>query len=136
MTAYEVTLIDVARLRPTEEVDAAHVETLAADIRCAAVLRQPVLIERRSLAILDGHHRYHAARRLGLARIAAIVIDYDDPRLSLSSWTGAPFTRGDVLAAAASGRLLAPKSTRHQLDPAPAPAPVALADLERPTSSP
>ena len=102
MTGYDITLIEIARLRPTEEVDAAHVARLATDLQRDGCLRQPILVERTSLAILDGHHRYHAAMRLGLSRIAAILISYGDPRLSLLSWSARQFTPEEVIRAAES----------------------------------
>ena len=117
MTGYVVTLIELARLRPSEEVDAAHVARIAEDLQRDGCQRQPILVERTSLAILDGHHRFHAARRLGLSRIAAIVISYDDPRLSLQSWSDRRFTPEEVIQAAASQNLLPRKSTRHVLAP-------------------
>jgi L-serine kinase (ADP) len=117
MTGYDITLIEIARLRPTEEVDAAHVARLATDLQRDGCLRQPILVERTSLAILDGHHRYHAAMRLGLSRIAAILISYGDPRLSLLSWSARQFTPEEVIRAAESGKPLPRKSTRHVLTP-------------------
>ena len=117
MTGYAVTLIEIARLRPSEEVDAAHVSCIAEGLRRDGFQRQPILVERTSLAILDGHHRYHAAIRLGLSRIAAIVISYGDPRLSLQSWSDRQFTPEEVIQAAMSQKLLPRKSTRHVLAP-------------------
>jgi len=117
MTGYDITLIEIARLRPTEEVDAAQVARLATDLKRDGCLRQPILVERTSLAILDGHHRYHAAMRLGLSRIAAILISYGDPRLSLLSWSARQFTPEEVIRAAETGKPLPRKSTRHVLTP-------------------
>ncbi len=117
MSDYTCEPVEIARLKPTEMVDAAHVRALAEDMRRDGVQRRPVLVERHSFAILDGHHRYHAAKALGLALINAVVIDYDDARLTLASWTDRRFTRADVCAAAESGDLLPAKSTRHILNP-------------------
>lgn len=126
MSGYDVRTLDIARLRPTEEVDAAHVRRIAEEMRRDGVQRRPILVERSSLAILDGHHRYHAAKTLGLPAINAVLIDYGDQRLTLSSWGETAYGRDDVLAAAASGALLPKKSTRHILDP---PAPEAMIPL-------
>lgn len=110
-------------------VDAAHVRTLMEEMRRDGVQRRPVLVERQTLAILDGHHRFHAAKALGLGFVNAVVIDYQDPRLTLSSWTERRFTPADVRAAAESGALLPVKSTRHILNPPLADNPVALLEL-------
>jgi ParB-like chromosome segregation protein Spo0J len=120
MTAYTITLIDTARLRPTEQVEPARVAALVAELAADACQRLPILVEETSLAILDGHHRFRAAQALGLARIAAILIGYGDPRLTLASWTAREFVPEDVIAAARTGRLLPQKSTRHILAPAAA----------------
>ncbi len=118
MTAYTITLIETARLKPTEQVEAARVDALMRELAGDGCQRLPILVERESFAILDGHHRYRAAQALGLARIAAVVIAYEDPRLTLASWTAQTFSHDDVLTAARSGALLPQKSTRHILNPA------------------
>lgn len=110
-------------------VDAAHVRALTEEMRRDGAQRRPVLVERRTFAILDGHHRFHAAKALGLAFVNAVVIDYDDPRLTLASWTERSFTPQDVRAAAESGELLPVKSTRHILNPPLADDPVTLLEL-------
>jgi ParB-like chromosome segregation protein Spo0J len=99
-------------------------------MRRDGIQRRPVLVERGSLAILDGHHRFRAAQMLGLSRVSAVLIGYDDPRLTLSSWTDRAFTREDVHAAAESGVLLPAKSTRHLLDPPLPEMPVSVKELE------
>ena len=110
-------------------VDAAHVRRIAEDMKRDGVQRRPVLVERSSLAILDGHHRFRAAEMLGLSHVNAVLIGYDDPRLTLSSWTDRAFTQAEVLAAAESGELLPAKSTRHILEPEVPDVPVSLAAL-------
>jgi len=129
MTGYRVTLIGIAQLRPTEEVDPAHAGRLAEAIAADGAVFQPILVERSALAILDGHHRFCAARALGLALLPAILIDYDDPRLTLASWSERNFSKPDVLRAAQTGELLPRKSTRHILAPAPEPVRIAIRDL-------
>ena len=110
-------------------VDAAHVRRIAEEMERDGVQRRPVLVERSSFAILDGHHRFRAAELLGLSHVHAVLIGYDDPRLTLASWTERRFTRDEVLAAAASGELLPEKSTRHVLTPEVPEEPVSLGEL-------
>lgn len=127
--SYEVQRLEIARLRPTEETAPAHVRQIAEEMKRDGVQRRPILVERSSLAILDGHHRFHAAKMLGLSHVSAVLIGYDDPRLTLASWTDMPCSRAAVLGAAASGMLLPPKTTRHILDPELQDDPVALSAL-------
>ncbi len=126
MSGYGQTIVAIEALRPTEAADAQVVEALIDDIRSAGELRQPILVEAESLAILDGHHRYHAARALGLKRLPAILVSYADPRLSLCSWSERSWSREEVIEAAMLGQVLPMKSTRHRLDPEPQTTPTAL----------
>ncbi|MFN4143842.1 ParB N-terminal domain-containing protein [Aestuariivirga sp.] len=129
MSSYALCRLEIARLRPTERVDAAHAGRIAEEMRREGMLRRPLLVERHTLAILDGHHRFHAAQALGLRFISAVLIAYDDPRLTLASWTERSFTREEVLMAGRSGVLLPAKSTRHILTPPLPESPVPLAEL-------
>ena len=129
MSGYGQTTVAIDALRPTEAADPQVIAALVDDIRSAGELRQPILVEADSLAILDGHHRYHAARALGLKRLPAILISYADPRLSLCSWSERTWSREEVIEAAMRGKILPMKSTRHRLDPEPQTTPTALHTL-------
>jgi ParB-like chromosome segregation protein Spo0J len=129
VSPYACQRLALATLRPTEHVNDDEAARLADDMRRDGVQRRPVLVERASLAILDGHHRFRAAQALGLSRINAVIIDYVDPRLTLASWTARVFTRQEVCAAACHGALLPAKSTRHILNPPLPDMPVALSAL-------
>jgi ParB-like chromosome segregation protein Spo0J len=128
--AYAVVLVDADRLKPTERVYEERVWRLMRKIRNAGVWRVPILVEATANAIMDGHHRWTAAQRLGLKRLPAVVLTYGDPRLTLTSWTGATYTPDDVILAARSGRPMPQKSTRHILEPGISTVRVALSALE------
>ena len=38
----------------------------------------PLIVEKKDYMILDGHHRFATAKKLGLKKIPAILVDYDD----------------------------------------------------------
>jgi hypothetical protein len=114
---YAALLVDTERLKPTELVHEDRVRALMAKIRKCGVWRVPILVEATVHAIMDGHHRWTAAHRLGLRRIPAVVLAYGDPRLTLTSWNGEAYTPDDVIEAARSGRTMPQKSTRHILTP-------------------
>ena len=73
----------------------------------------PILVERRHMVILDGHHRAEALRMLGARAVPALLVDYSDPGIILGSWRGARVSRREVLARALRGELFPPKTTRH-----------------------
>ncbi len=115
--AYRPQLVRVADLKPHEQIFAERIPALRRRIVAAGAWEVPILVERTSGTIMDGHHRWTVARDLNLALVPAVLLDYSDPRLSLGSWSDRVFTPADIIAAALSGRLMPQKSTRHRLDP-------------------
>jgi len=114
----EFELIAPALLRPHEDVDAERLERLIAEINNAGTFYPPVLVDRRSHVILDGHHRWSAATRLGLAALPCYVVDYfDDPTIRvISRRPGIAVTKHSVIDMALSGRTYPRKTTRHAYD--------------------
>ncbi|WP_170937321.1 MULTISPECIES: ParB N-terminal domain-containing protein [Rhodomicrobium] len=127
-----VALLPLTALLPHEEHDAERAGLLSAEIQAQGVWTEPLLIERRHFIILDGHHRWEAAKRLNLATVPARMIAYGDPRLSLTSWRpGERWTPRDVIARALTGNLCPIKTTRHTLRAVSAALPFGLAELRR-----
>ena len=127
-----VALLPRIGLRPHEKYDPDRARALAAEMEASGLWTAPLLIEREHRIILDGHHRWEAAKRLGLRTVPAVLIAYDDPRLSLTAWRlGERWLRRDVIARALSGHLCPIKTTRHTLLPALETIAVRLADLHR-----
>jgi hypothetical protein len=113
----EVMLVELDKMLPTEEVEPVFVDTLVAGMRVSGVWTHPLLLEERTLAILDGHHRFEAAKRIGLRWVPAVRVSYSDPRIHLESWRpGLRFEPADILDCARKGHLLPYKSTRHMTE--------------------
>ena len=74
--------------------------------------KTPIIVDRGTNVILDGHHRFAAADKLGLGLIPAILVDYPDSEISVSSWrSGIEIGSDDVIKAGVSGRLLPSKTS-------------------------
>jgi hypothetical protein len=80
---------------------------------------KPLLVDRESGTILDGHHRYEIAKRMGLLCLPCVLVDYiSDDSITIITWPGSDrseISKADVLEAASSGELLPPKTSRHLL---------------------
>lgn len=113
-------IVESARLRPHEEVEEPRVALVIAALRKLSEVRDPVIADAVTGVILDGHHRWHALRRMGYLRVPVAFVDYHDPRIRVASWRASetPPTKDEVLAMALSGRQYPPKTTRHVF-PAP-----------------
>lgn len=113
----DVSLVDVNMVRPTEEVNPDFVDILVAGMGVSGFWTHPLLLEEQTFAILDGHHRFEAAKRIGLCSVPAVCVSYDNPQVHLESWRpGKRFTPDDILNRARKGNLLPYKSTRHVTD--------------------
>lgn len=74
--ADETILVDIERLKPIEGFIYERVEMLAEKIKAEGIWTKPLLIDNVDSLIMDGHHRYQVALKLGLRRIPAIALDY------------------------------------------------------------
>ncbi len=80
------------------------------------VLKYPILVDSKTMVILDGHHRVEALKLLGCSLVPAILVDYDDSCVSVSSWRpGVVVTKEMVRASGLLGLLMPPKTSRHRV---------------------
>ena len=129
-SGYPIQLVELNRLIRTELHDQHVANVLADKIRQDMIWTHPIVVERNALIILDGHHRYDAARKLGLGYIPCITIDYEDSRLRLECWrSDEQVSKVDVLRVKHTGKLFPYKTTKHILSPAIGQCAVPLAQL-------
>lgn len=103
-------------LRPHEDVVEGRFRGLADQILLDGFIRYPILVDSRTLVVLDGRHRLAAAKLLGLRFIPAILVDYDGDRVSVSSWRdGVTVTKDMVREHGLKGNLMPPKTSRHRV---------------------
>lgn len=113
---YQIELFPLANIHPTEDYSPSNAETLRTEIEITGLWTHPLLVDRERGALMDGHHRYHAARSLGLTCVPVIRLSYDDPAVELKSWRpNQSFTPQDIWTLIDCGQLLPMKSTRHVL---------------------
>ncbi len=104
--SFRITFIDLDDLKPHEEVIEQAVRQLVKAIREENEVRDPLIVDKQSLVILDGMHRYNALKKLGCQRAPVCLVDYDDERIGVGAWSRCfNVTNPDVLAAEALGAL-------------------------------
>jgi hypothetical protein len=122
----------IASLRLSEEVVDADVEALARRIAGSGRWSAPIPAERSTGIIMDGNHRWHAARQLGLTHVPCVLLGYDDARVRVCDWqTGAPFSIERILTHVMGGLVFPYKTTRHLFAPALPATEIALAGLRQ-----
>lgn len=112
-------LVNIAHLRPHERTLPHRVDEMLQKLRTNNFFHKPILVDRATMAILDGHHRYTASLRLGLHSVPALVLDYlEDDGVKVEAWPPhAPdsVSKEDVVAVALSQELMPPKTTHHTI---------------------
>ena len=111
-----VKLVPLTSLRPHERIDESRLWEVLESIRSEGVLHYPVIVDSKTLVILDGHHRVESLRILGAKLIPALLVDYDDDCVTVGSWRpGVRVTKDMVRLHGLRGNLLPPKTSRHRL---------------------
>lgn len=82
----ERNLVAIDSLKGHEQTDPLHLEKLKKEILKDGHQRDPIVVDVRTNVILDGHHRSEIFRSMGLAKIAAHMVDYSDPGIQVRSW--------------------------------------------------
>ena len=115
----EIVLIQMSELLPHEEIKQKKLRTLIDLVKKRGGLYEPILVDRETKTLLDGHHRYNTALHLGLKFIPGIEVDYlEDESIQVESWPGKEemkITKESVLSMAKSENLFPPKTSKHSI---------------------
>ncbi|MEM0328892.1 MAG: ParB N-terminal domain-containing protein [Nitrososphaerota archaeon] len=107
-------ILPIDLLRPHEGVEDELVDELAEEINKDGVIKKAILVDKRTLVVIDGHHRIMALRKLGCRKIPCLLVDYSSERIHVLSWSGGePIPKSAVLRAGLEGKLMPPKTTKH-----------------------
>ena len=132
----EVELVPLEVLRPHEQVIERKVDQLERMTHRWNAYTKPLLLDRTTGTILDGHHRYQVAQRIDLQCVPCVLIDYlEDEAIELDLWPNSgrdSISKQDVVDAALSGKLMRPKTSRHRLSDHLPPIAVPLSRLRQP----
>ena len=123
-------------LRPHEQIIHDKVDQLERVTHRWNAYTKPLLLDLATGTILDGHHRYRVAQRIGLLCVPCVLIDYlEDDSIELDLWPNSgreTISKQDVIDAALSGELMLPKTSRHRLSDHLPPIAVPLSRLRQP----
>ena len=79
-----------------EETIPEVVEALAKKIGKEGVVKHPVIVDARTLVMLDGTHRVAALRRLGCKFLPVCLMDYRNPAIRVGCWYRVVYGRASV----------------------------------------
>jgi len=81
-----LTVSRIGELLPHEEVIPDYLETLERAFRVSVYQRNPIIVDERSMVILDGTHRWAVMRKMGYKWIATCLVDYRNPSIRVGRW--------------------------------------------------
>ena len=117
---YRLELVNIEKIQVTEEHIPDRVEWLVDKIRTEALWRVPLLLEENSYAIMDGHHRFEVAKRLGLKRVPSVMLNYDSPSVHVTSWRDDFEINKNIVKDYIKNKKIFPhKTTKHIIFPYP-----------------
>ena len=117
---YKLELIDLKDIIETEEHLHDRVIWLKDKIVEEKIWRIPLILEKKTLAIMDGHHRFNVAKLIGLSKVPAILLSYEQGHVALTSWRDDIYIDKNIIFDFISERKLFPhKTTRHIITPNP-----------------
>ena len=114
----DVVLVETVSLRGHEEVIPDNLETRTSKLLNKGFYK-PIIVDRGSMVILDGHHKWTAAKSLGLAKVPVILVDYLlDEGILVDVWPDCEkdsITKSEVLDMGVSDDVFPPKTSRHTM---------------------
>lgn len=117
---YRLELISIDTIQVTEEHIAERVNWLEEKIKQEGLWRVPLLLEYNTFAIMDGHHRYEVAKRLGLKRVPSILLSYSNDNVQVTSWRNDFIINKEIALEYISQKKIFPhKTTKHIITPYP-----------------
>jgi hypothetical protein len=115
----DVQLVPVEWLKPHEEIKPRNRDKLLEMTKRWGGYTKPLIVDKRTGAILDGHHRYSIAGELNLAQIPVIAVDYlADESIEVDVWPSAELeslTKQEVIDMSLSNKVFPPKTSRHRI---------------------
>jgi len=82
----EISLVETGKLLLHEEIVPEYLDQLNKIIRKNGIQKDPIIIDKKSLVVLDGMHRVAALRNLGCRFICACLVDYRNPEIKVDRW--------------------------------------------------
>jgi hypothetical protein len=110
----DLALLRPEHLLPTEAFIEDRVQDVSREIAALGCWRYPLLIERDTHVIMDGHHRREFALRSALSWVPCLLLDYSGVILA-SRRPEIALSPADVIARGLRRDPYPPKTTHHQL---------------------
>jgi hypothetical protein len=109
-------LVPINDLKTHEAAEPDRVRRVMRQMKSTGVVKKAIIVDSKSMVVLDGVHRLSALQMLGCVRVPAWLIDYSDEEVVvLSKDRKSQIPKDAVVRAATQGPKFPPKTTRHMV---------------------
>lgn len=81
-----ITYLESDKLLPHEHIDLNQVKNVLDSLETEKILKNAVVIDKKSWLILDGHHRFAALKKIWIKYIPTLSVDYNSDDIKLWFW--------------------------------------------------
>jgi len=107
--------IEIRKLNPHEQVIEENLKKVLTSLKVEKRLKEPIIVDKETKVILDGHHRVKAFALLGLPEIPCRLVDYSSDEITVEPYQNGEITKGDVIEKGLSDDLFPPKTSKHKI---------------------
>jgi len=109
-------LLPIRDLKTHETAEPDRVRRVMRQMQSTGVVKKAIIVDSKSMVVLDGVHRLSALQSLGCVRVPAWLVDYSDEGVVvLSKDRKSRIPKEAVVKAATQGPKFPPKTTRHMV---------------------
>lgn len=116
---YNIKLISTDKIRQHEGINLQYMDELIKKITKKKCYTNPIVIDRATKMILDGHHRFNAIKKMGGKKIPCLVIDYYGDDITVKTHGQGKIDKKTIITMALGNKLFPPKTTKHYLKKIP-----------------
>ena len=106
-------IVELNQLKEHEEINKERLEELKQGIKLDGILKDPIIVDKNTKIILDGHHRFNSIKQLGYKKILVYFVDYTSPKIRVLSRRKSKVTKEDVIQAGLSGKKMLERTSKH-----------------------
>jgi len=82
----DIAIVEIDSLHLHEDIVQELLRYLMLTIKLNGYVKHPIIVDRKSLVVLDGVHRVVALKKLGIHRVPACLVNYSNPAIQVLNW--------------------------------------------------
>jgi ParB-like chromosome segregation protein Spo0J len=107
-------IVEICELKEHEKINKEYLKRLKQEIKLDKILKDPIIVDRNTKIILDGHHRFNGLKELGYKKILVYFVNYKSPEIRVQSRRKEiKVTKDRVIEVALSGKKFPVKTSKH-----------------------